>query len=206
MVKYSPRERITIDEVIKTLNYSSFLKTQCEELMKRNQKLEEEIYILKNEYAFNPHSYFPQQEIWNGMTNNQGYVHRSIQYTDNLSDGRQTPTSQARGPFTPSSPPIFILDPGSKVHSQAIVDFLKAKIKENTREQVVQPMKAFFEPIKLAMNKKFGGFWMNLYANHYDPRKANCLEGRIIRYKIQWNVPHLGTTDHVTFQLNSARK
>ena len=176
-----------------------------QQLMKLNLKLEEEISGLKNENGNFRHLCLQQQEIINQMRDGQS---DSGQDTDNWRNGRQSPRAPVKQTriLIPSSPPVFILDPTSKDVSYAIVDFLKTAIAEATRSGVKQPMKVFFDPIRIAMNKKIGGNWQNYDAKLFDKERANCLKEREVRYKIQWNIPQLGTTDHVTFDLNSARK
>ena len=100
--------------------------------------------------------------------------------------------------------PIFILDEVSNQVSSEKISTLKQLILEKyDRENVSYPLRPVFEPIMLVMNTKFKGDWRTMDANRFNRERAKYKLDREIHFAIDWNMPTLRTTDHVTFDLGS---
>lgn len=173
---------------------NQFLKEKCKKLEQDNVQL----WNANNERSLAIVSDSSQSKVSDGYKRGRQNIIRTTDLGGS-DGGRKLPRV-----LQPESRPKFILDAGeSKSVPYGMIENLERLILEQCSDGIKLPLKHFFDPIRLAMNREFKGNWQNYDASLFDPNRAKCKRDREIHYSIQWNVPSLGTTKHVTFDLNS---
>lgn len=180
---------------------NQFYREKCQKLEQENEQLKNTNNELKRTLAAAQDSNqskaidIDQRGIENKNIVPKRFVLAEYMYVDR----RSTPRV-----LQPDLTPKFILDAvESKSVPYGMIETLEQLILEQCSDGVKQPMKQFFEPIRLGMNRTFKGNWQNYDASMFDPNRAKCKRDREIHYSIDWNILSLGTTKHVTFDLNS---